>query len=349
MLSSRYRWVWVVALVGGCVAESRRSDGEVESDGAAGGADAVVLDAGPALDTGPVLDTGPAPDPEMPDSGDPAEPCTISITADGETWTGSIPADTRLGCDAFADVLCDYAVRDGEPEGWTRQRCVDGLLIPRGAITLADFCLLPGFAPLPSVSDIVAEAEALTDGGGLTPADDRAFDASPACERIPATSLWGEAVSFNLTAIPSGDAPPTIDAVTVEGLQAAPLVTLGQIERANQVPGGPLWLEGAGVGRALRDAGTLVAHSETWVFFSASEADLMWGRTPTHVEIDIEGPDRVALTGFERLDAPRSQTGLSHLVGAGRLIGQAAVCLSDFGCPTGARCGIEQGHCVEAE
>ncbi|MHC4837005.1 MAG: hypothetical protein ACYTF3_02295 [Planctomycetota bacterium] len=349
-VSNRYRGLSMVALLAGCIAESRRGDGEVELDGATGDAVAVVSDAAPPVsNTGPGSETGPA----IPDAGEPAEPCTISITDGDEAWSGEIPADALLGCDALADLLCDYAVRDGAPEGWTRARCRDGLLIPRGAITLADYCLLPGVSPPPSVADIVAEAEVLAQGGGLPPARDRRFESSAPCAQIPGTSLWGEAASFNLSRVPESDGPPALRESALEALQLElpPILTLDTLERATYTPG-VLVVEGVGLGVAVHPTGTrghvVVAHSETVAFLSAAPGNRRWDSGPTHAQIDSEGPDTIVFVGLDVLEPHRTLGLLAHLVAAGRLVGPVALCLSDHGCPWDAVCDLDQGFCVDA-
>ncbi len=106
--------------------------------------------------------------------------CSFTFTQglSGESVTCRLTSDARRTCEAAIRCMCEGGVAPQGPRDTDLQRCVDRWLIPRGGLTLADFCRVGDATPAVSL------AKALND---LALAYKGALVASPACEQLPAT------------------------------------------------------------------------------------------------------------------------------------------------------------------
>jgi hypothetical protein len=113
------------------------------------------------------------------DSGDPRV-CTFTFTQgqSGESVTCRLAPETVRACEAAIRCMCEAGVAPLGPRDSDVQRCVDRWLIPRGGLTLVDFCRTA------SAPDVVSVARALKD---LALAYQGKLVASSACEQVRAT------------------------------------------------------------------------------------------------------------------------------------------------------------------
>ncbi len=157
----------------------------------AGPADTAPPDMGPPPDAAVAGDLGP-----LPDAG--ADACRVTIWAgrevgeDGE-FSCVIEPDQAFPCGQFARCVCAAAVPPEHVEA-----CAHDILIPRGAITLADFC----HDPDNTIATLVDDSS--WHGG------DWDVEGTPACADIPVTNRPVQAPDLWIC---SGDEPR--DPVTV--------------------------------------------------------------------------------------------------------------------------------------
>lgn len=153
-----------------------RPDGNLPqtvSEDAGAAADAALSTT--SLDASPDASDGSS---ALSDSGDPRV-CTFTFTQglSGESVTCRLAPETARACEAAIRCMCEAGVTPQGPRDSDLQRCVDRWLVPRGGLTLADFCRTANAA------DVVSVASALKD---LARAYQGTLVASSACEQVRA-------------------------------------------------------------------------------------------------------------------------------------------------------------------
>ncbi|MBN1945791.1 MAG: hypothetical protein JW797_08940 [Bradymonadales bacterium] len=131
----------------------------------------------------------------------PVSPGSCVITAEeldstqdqAEPFTCEISIHTGRGCDDLARCLCEYA-RGLHPDSevFDLAACIEWLVVPRGMITLSDYCPWSGSSgEALSIGDLVNEQlpQSWID---LPFPPDTALQASEPCDEVAAYSLWGE-------------------------------------------------------------------------------------------------------------------------------------------------------------
>jgi hypothetical protein len=121
--------VALLLVLAGCDDARRRSDPDT--------AEAGTLPPG----TPPLVDAAPRPDAGARDVGVPdaalAE-CVVTYTLGGGEMTCAL--ETDAACESLAKCTCEALRALGDVPELDPAACADNLLLPRGAITLSDFC-----------------------------------------------------------------------------------------------------------------------------------------------------------------------------------------------------------------
>lgn len=136
--------------------------------------------------------------PDTSDTSSPAATCALDITTqDGDATRCLIDPATMLGCEALAACLCNAS--DVPPE--QLEGCIDSMIIPRGAITLADYCILSGSPNPQSLASLAGQPWDMRPEPAQI-----AFDG---CQDIPAFTLWGESPQLFLSISTPGASLPS--------------------------------------------------------------------------------------------------------------------------------------------
>ena len=304
------------------------------------GGDDVSSDADP---TDVAMDTGPDSDGEPDAPVDAGPPGLCDLTIETEMGEGSCSIDVRSmqGCDELARCLCAVSQSDDI------ERCVAHTTIPRGAITLADYCGLPGAPVELSVLDLVEQEPLGWDTGGPVQ-----VEASPECGEIAAFSMWGMTPSWNLSWMPNTREVPSAPWSLADiDLDPVPLLRLDNV-RSYERATATVIVDGGRLGDATPNAsprpGLFVVHTDD----SALMAGLFW----TYVLSSLP-PDGAPVIFYEQLNEDAygavrfyNHPGMSparpmpgyaevhdaQIASLGRLLD--ANCLSSCGCPRGRAC-----------
>ncbi len=319
----------------------------------------------PAPEPAPEPEPSTEPEPEPPISG----PCVVTFKDDLGALDCPIDARTARGCDDLALCLCRFAAdRAEEPDlPFDLQRCVLSLVVPRGAITLADYCALSGLTD--ETVSLPALIEAITEPVGISnqPLPDIAF--SEACHQIAAFTLWGEQPSWNISlALEDVDELPEVLQTRIEDYPIeAPMLTLDDLEawHSTQVRA---QLKPAGRAAARRHLGGPNIDPQSLIgrgfLIHTDSVPLLIGRLWSRaISASVEGPliylEDLAEADFAELrlwqilptigpasiDEFRAQIMLSNLAAASILI--EARCLFTCSCPSQSAC--RSGLCLPAD
>ncbi len=315
------------------------------------GAELVPSDVHP--DTTDSVDAG-----DLPDTGDlapPAPPCVVTWrnASDDPIDTCHIDPRTMLGCDALARCVCEMADRHGDGIVDVEQ-CAFALVIPRGAITMADYCAYSGTAPRSGALSDLPWQEL-----GLPVGRDGHLHFSAACAEIATFTLFGEAAAAAFSRLDPEQRPPDEPYAPLSdfALLAPPLFDLDAIESYTAATQ-QLYLDSDAAARLAALApevflgNPFLIHSPTY--------PLVWGRFVSQfMAAVIPGPvclreDLVAahyrvLTlqnghpSGEPFAEPLPLAALGYRVAArGRQLD--AACISSCGCPEGRAC--DNGRCA---
>lgn len=128
--------------------------------------------------------------------------CQVGITdpVTGGVFECVLEPRTMLGCEDLARCVCE-AWEAFSPGPVDIETCIFSMVVPRGAITLADFCTLsgnPGATSLLELGDQVWDASPMA--GDLT--------LSTECGAIAAFTLWGEAPAMQWEPSKIGESLP---------------------------------------------------------------------------------------------------------------------------------------------
>ncbi len=238
-----------------------------------------------------------------------------------------ISRGSLMACDDFARCICE------DDPG-----CVQGLVVPRGAITLADFCFLSG-TELRSLREAFAEL-------ALPISAWRVTGTSAACAEVPAWTVHGETLSWSLSTARAG--VRLAHPVEAEDLEP-PLLDLEGVDR--------LWLAEGRIQLTEAAAREMEASLE-----ALRGRDCRVGERPGLIAHWVRAGDPIEadqvlaqLEGLEdgggRLDLRRNEAALdlsalgfdaAILSASGRVVDLP--CLGDAGCLSG-RC--VQARCTE--
>ncbi len=308
------RWTLLLTLLSGCIARTA----EVDEDS---------LDAAPADQAVTRIPDAQVPvdvqfdgeSPSEPDAAAPEPFCEIEIEG-GIIPVCHFPLNTRVACDEFARCVCEH-----DPN------CVQGLVVPRGAITLADVCALAG-TDLRTVGEVFENA-------ALPTSSWRIIGTSELCAQLPAWTLWGETPSWSLrNARPPQRLEHPIDPDVLED----PILELNDVAQV-WLADGRIELTDAAAARlrgldldALRGRDFLVGEHRGVIATWIRDGDGLPIGQPVASLDDLEATGQVRL----RLDGSafdlRPGVDGAHLAAADRVADLP--CLGPSGCLSGLRC-----------
>ncbi len=292
----------------------------------------------------------PVADVDRPDDASPTGGvCELKIESEQGSGQCQIDARSMLGCDEMARCLCELT-------GPEVERCVQSLVFPRGAITLADFCSLSGTDTQLTLAEVIEEfsPEWFAPGGDVT------LEASPECDEVAAFTLWGAEPRWNLSWEPNTREVPTEPWRLAEiQFDPLPLATLEDVV-SYEAQTATLVLGGGRLGETAPNAAPrpalFVVHSDDQAFM----VGLFWT-----VILSSLPPEGAPVVLYEQLTAdsyetvrfsmypmpgparpPASTVGMhdANLAARGKLLD--ARCLSSCGCPGGRAC--RDGVCASA-
>ena len=332
--------------------------GEVDSGTTGEGVDAQVEDTA-ALDTGDLPDTPDGPEEVgVADAGGGSETCSMTfINAEQGEPLVECAIDVRdmIACDTLARCVCTWAVEEAGRSG-TVEGCVEGLVMPRGSISLADYCALSGEPPSHTMATLVNAAVGAF-GGGLLPVERPVeVEGSPECAKVAAFSLWGLEPSWALTSAREGAEIPGGEwelAAVADALEDAPLLTLEDVAWLAASEG---WVELTPEAR-MRVGGRLGVEPMSWVrrgfvvhgATRIAERGMFWSlvlsSTASGVVVLVEDVIERGAVRFQEGHPPSGPRtyGLLYPVIASQRRQVDALCVSTCGCPDGHVC--EGGVC----
>jgi len=140
----------------------------------------------------------------------PTKACLVEVgdPASDAVFECSLDARTMLGCEELARCVCGAWSSFSSPEPVDVEACVFSLAVPRGAITLADFCTLSGNSGATSLLEIGEQA------WSTAPVEDLTL--SPECGSVAAFTLWGEAPALQWQVSLVGEAIPSLGTALVD-------------------------------------------------------------------------------------------------------------------------------------
>ena len=296
--------------------------------------------------------------------------CVVSIQDEIGPWTCDLRVRTGRGCDEFARCLCQYAIeRLPQDESLDLDSCIASIVVPRGALTLADFCALSGTSSeVPNLPDAV---EMFTQGTfPILPQHMAEIRFSEACEQIASFSLWGEEPGWNMSLGFRGEeALPDVSLTALEAypIEVPPLLTIDNLLSYHDAEAtARLTPEGAErFASRIADPELTLLDLIGWTFLIHTDsAPIMTGKMwSMAISAITEGP-LLHIEGLEethfstlRFELPPPGGGpahpptfhrsimMSHLAATGRLLD--ARCISTCGCPQGRAC--QEGVCEALE
>lgn len=332
--------VMLVALIGcddarygsGTASETEDLGGDVADDID----DVVERDASPDA-PGDTPDLSPAPD-----AGRLEGTCDIKLETADAAGSCSIDVRSMVACDEFARCVCEIVALDDA------ERCIASLVIPRGAITLADYCVLPGAEGAVPLASVVEGEMGPWDMRGA----DWALEASDDCDRVAAFSMMGAEPSWNLSWEPDATEVPSLPA-SLEDLDRdpVPLLTLADVESYEaatatfKASGGRLGDVSTNV--APRPA-VFIAHTDEaplWigVFWSEVMSSLPPDNAPVilYEQLAADGNAAVQVVEYPSRAPARPGPGYDSSLAAQFAAERKQLdphCISSCGCPLGRAC-----------
>ncbi|MDX9719191.1 MAG: hypothetical protein RBU37_00485 [Myxococcota bacterium] len=295
---------------------------------------------------------------DLPQELDSVEPslsaCRVSLLTQGsEVDHCEIDPRSMLGCEALARCLCELADRQGDGI-LDLEQCVLSAVIPRGNITLADYCALSGAEP---VGGSLLELPLRTIDLPFAQHPSYSVELSSECAEIAAFTLWGELPRLFLERLEMTGEPPEpgapVDALSFLSPRLASLEELQWLDYAAQT----IRLEPLAEQRMAELTDELMAHR---FVFHDGEQVRAGGRFVSYVmSAVVEGtvlvvdelqtqPAEIELReGYPMLEPyttePRPLASLRPAVAAAGKQRDAA-CLSSCGCMAGTSC--QNGVCT---
>lgn len=318
-------------------------------------------------------DTGPADaaDPRLevftrPDAISDGAPCAMAFFAAGRTdqgdpiFTCDISTRSTTGCDDMAHCVCRAMLELGvsEEPAFDVELCTFSMVVPRGAVTLADYCALSGStAEVPSLVELYDTLGFVDDMGWVLAGDDYRVELGETCDEVAAFTTWGEPHAWNLS-LGRADEPFPESAWSVEEypLETPPIVTLDEVASFDAASAVLVLTE---VGRErvrerLGDGGDLVGrgflvHTAEHRLDAGILMSLVISSTREGIVVVLEELERVDYAEL-RFDlgypsqGPASFDALANamLAAEGKLLD--AACISSCGCPDGRAC--HDGRCA---
>ncbi len=152
--------------------------------------------------------------------------------ATGPPWSCAIPVTSTTGCDELARCVCQALEELERAEApLDIDQCVGSMTIPRGMITLADYCALSGTtSEVPSLSELVPTVDDVDGMQWMNPMSDITIEMDDGCDEVAAFTVWAEPHEWHLSLGQEGEPFPvggwSLDEFPIE---APPLLTIDTI------------------------------------------------------------------------------------------------------------------------